>query len=139
MVSTRSLSCTGPSLSSAVSPLVTCTWLSVCHFWYVLTRHASSVQFAGAVGLANCNGAPRLEFMAGRVNSSVPAPAGLISSPADTVDAILARMGDAGLSTDDVVALMASHSVGAQKNLDMVRALPTAYHRSFARLNACPL
>ena len=39
------------------------------------------IQFAGAVGLAQCPGAPRLEFMLGRKDATQPAPDGLVPEP----------------------------------------------------------
>ncbi|KAF8531615.1 heme peroxidase, partial [Gautieria morchelliformis] len=50
------------------------------------------IQFAGAVALSNCPGAPRLQFLAGRPNATAPAPDGLQPTPGDSVDKILARM-----------------------------------------------
>ncbi|KAH9920529.1 heme peroxidase [Epithele typhae] len=85
------------------------------------------IQFAGAVGTSNCVGAPRLEFLAGRSNTSQPAPAGLIPAPFDNVTTILARMADAGFSPEELVALLASHSVAAR---DAV-AHPSQHARPF--------
>ncbi|TFK18336.1 peroxidase [Coprinopsis marcescibilis] len=79
---------------------------------------ADLIQFATAVGEANCPGAPRLEFLAGRPRTSQPSPPGLIPGPGNTVTAILNRMGDAGLTADDVVDLMASHSIASQEGLN---------------------
>ncbi|KAI0681745.1 fungal versatile peroxidase from pleurotus Eryngii [Earliella scabrosa] len=76
------------------------------------------IQFAGAVGVANCQGGPQLQFMAGRSNDSQPAPAGLVPAPEDPIDDILARMADAGFSANEVVDLLASHSVAAQDTID---------------------
>ncbi|KAF7368287.1 Peroxidase [Mycena venus] len=41
------------------------------------------IQFAGAVGMTNCPGAPSLEFMAGRFNFSFASPDGLVPEPTD--------------------------------------------------------
>ncbi|KAF5326202.1 hypothetical protein D9611_000699 [Ephemerocybe angulata] len=76
------------------------------------------VQFAAAVGVSNCAGAPRLEFMAGRPTTSQASPAGLVPGPGDTVDRILERMADAGFSADETVDLLASHSIAAQQGLN---------------------
>ncbi|KAI0702846.1 manganese peroxidase 1 [Cytidiella melzeri] len=88
----------------------------------IAIRHQVSfgdfIQFAGAVGVSNCIGGPRLQFMAGRSNISRPAPDLTVPEPSDPVDKILARMGDAGFSSDEVVALLASHSVAAQDHVD---------------------
>ena len=95
-------------------------------YWDVslMRAHPSSIQFAGAVGVANCQGGPQLQFMAGRSNDSQPAPAGLVPAPEDPIDDILARMADAGFSANEVVDLLASHSVAAQDTIDPVRAKP---------------
>nr|BAD52441.2 lignin peroxidase [Trametopsis cervina] len=76
------------------------------------------VQFAGAVGAANCAGGPRLQFLAGRSNISQPSPDGLVPDPTDSADKILARMADIGFSPTEVVHLLASHSIAAQYEVD---------------------
>ncbi|TBU39342.1 heme peroxidase [Dichomitus squalens] len=76
------------------------------------------IQFAGAVGVSNCRGGPRLQFLAGRSNHSQVSPDGLIPLPEDPVDKILARMADAGFSPAEVVDLLASHTVAAQDHVD---------------------
>ena len=67
-----------------------------------------SIQLAGAVGFSNCKGAPRLEFLLGRPAATAPAPDGLVPEPFDTITSILDRFADAGFSSDEVVALLAS-------------------------------
>ncbi|KAI0686107.1 manganese peroxidase [Cytidiella melzeri] len=76
------------------------------------------LHFTGAVGLSNCDGAPRLRFFAGRNMTSKPAPDGLIPAPFHSVDTILARMKDAGFSPEEMVILLASHSIGTQHTID---------------------
>ncbi|KIJ42646.1 class II peroxidase [Sphaerobolus stellatus SS14] len=77
------------------------------------------IQFAGAVAITNCPGAPRLQFMAGRPNATAPAPDGLIPEPQDTITSILARMEDGGgFTPDEVVALLASHSIARADHVD---------------------
>ena len=76
------------------------------------------IEFAGAVGVSNCGGGPRLQFLAGRSNHSAPSPDGLIPLPQDTADSILARMGDAGFSPSQIVDLLISHTVAAQDKID---------------------
>ncbi|KAI0069738.1 manganese peroxidase isozyme precursor [Panus rudis PR-1116 ss-1] len=76
------------------------------------------IQFAGAVGVSNCAGGPRLQFLAGRSNFSLPAPDKTVPEPSDSPDAIFKRMGDAGFSPNEVVDLLASHSVAAQDHVD---------------------
>jgi manganese peroxidase len=88
-----------------------------------LSRHNVSagdlVQFAGAVALSNCPGAPQLQFLAGRPNATAPAVDGLIPEPQDSVDSILARFADAGnFSPFEVISLLASHSVARADKVD---------------------
>jgi hypothetical protein len=56
----------------------------------------NSLHLAGAVGTANCPGAPRLNYFFGRPAPAAAAPAGVIPLPTDSVTAILARFADAG-------------------------------------------
>ncbi|KAI0256111.1 manganese peroxidase 3 [Lactifluus subvellereus] len=80
------------------------------------------VQFAAAVGVSNCPGAPRLEFRLGRPPPVAPAADDTISDsniyPIDDVTTILARFEDVGFGPDEVVALLASHSIAAADQVD---------------------
>ncbi|KAJ7577383.1 manganese dependent peroxidase 1 [Mycena floridula] len=76
------------------------------------------IQFAGAVGVSNCPGAPQLSFLMGRPPPKAASPDGLIPEPFDTVDTILARFADAGFSSAEVVALLASHTIAAADHVD---------------------
>ncbi|OCH90881.1 manganese-dependent peroxidase precursor [Obba rivulosa] len=78
------------------------------------------VQFAGAVALSNCPGAPQAQFLAGRPNATAPAIDGLIPEPQDNVTSILARFEDAGGFTPfEVVSLLASHTIARADKVDM--------------------
>ncbi|KAI0344625.1 short manganese peroxidase [Trametopsis cervina] len=76
------------------------------------------IQFAGAVGVSNCLGGPRIPFVTGRSNISRPAPDLTVPEPSDSTDKIFARMADAGFSPIEVVDLLASHTVAAQDHVD---------------------
>ncbi|KAJ7906848.1 manganese peroxidase 2 [Mycena leptocephala] len=79
------------------------------------------IQFAAAVSLSLCPGAPKVAFMMGRPMPTAPAPGpdGLVPEPFDSVNVILARMADAGgFTPTDVVALLASHSVAGADTVD---------------------
>ncbi|TCD68400.1 Versatile peroxidase vpl1 [Steccherinum ochraceum] len=76
------------------------------------------IQFAGAVGVSNCPGAPQLQFLFGRPAPVQASPDLLIPEPFDSVDKILARFADAGFSPAEVVALLASHTVAAADHVD---------------------
>lgn len=84
------------------------------------------VQFAGAVGLSQCAGAPKLEFLAGRPNAKQVPPDGLVPEPQDSVDSIFARFKDAdGFTPDEVVALLSSHTVARADHVDpTIQAVP---------------
>nr|AVJ41188.1 manganese peroxidase [Irpex lacteus] len=77
------------------------------------------IQFAGAVGVSNCPGAPRLDFFLGRPNPVAPAPDKTVPEPFDSVTSILARFKDAGnFSPEEVVALLGSHTIAAADHVD---------------------
>lgn len=77
------------------------------------------IQFAAALAVGNCPGGPQLEFLAGRKNATAPGPDGLIPEPQDSVDKILARFKDGGnFSPEEVVALLASHSIARADHVD---------------------
>ncbi|CAL1707818.1 unnamed protein product [Somion occarium] len=77
------------------------------------------IQFAGAIGVSNCPGAPRLPVFIGRPNATAPAPDLTVPEPFDSVDSILARFADAGnFSPAEVVALLASHTIAAADHVD---------------------
>ncbi|TFK68125.1 manganese peroxidase 2 [Pluteus cervinus] len=76
------------------------------------------IQFANAVALSNCEGGPRVPFYAGRSNYSQPSPDNLVPAPFHSVDQILGRMSEVGFDSDEVVALLAAHSVAAQDQQD---------------------
>lgn len=75
------------------------------------------IQFAGAVGITNCPGAPKLEFLAGRPNATFPAQKGTVPLPQESAEGILARMADAGLSANDTINLLVSHTIARSDTL----------------------
>ena len=85
-----------------------------------------SIQLAGAVGVGNCPGAPQLQFLFGRPNATVPAPDTAIPAPSDSADVILARFADAGFTSDEVVALLASLVCPLIKGVIHLMGLATA-------------
>ena len=82
---------------------------------------ADFIQFAGAVGVSNCPGAPRLQFLLGRKDATHPAADLTVPEPFDSVSKILARFEDAGGFTPaEVVALLASHTVAAADHVSLL-------------------
>ncbi|KAJ7110264.1 putative versatile peroxidase [Mycena crocata] len=80
------------------------------------------IQFAGAVSVRNCAGGPRISFMAGRPEATGAAPEGLVPEAFDSVTTMLSRVADAGLTPEELVDLLASHSIGVQDHVD--RSIP---------------
>ncbi|KAJ7641900.1 putative versatile peroxidase [Roridomyces roridus] len=79
---------------------------------------ADFIQFAATVSLTRCPGILQPPFMFGRVDATAAAPDNTVPEPFQTVDQILARMADAGLSASDTVALLASHSIAGADDVD---------------------
>ncbi|KAK0214676.1 manganese peroxidase 1 precursor [Armillaria nabsnona] len=77
------------------------------------------IQLSGAVGLANCPGAPQLNFLFGRPAAIEPAQDKLVPEPFDTVTDIIARFTDAGVTTPQLIALLSSHTVAAADKVDV--------------------
>jgi len=78
----------------------------------------NSVQFAGALSLAACPGAPRVKFVMGRPQPVAASPPDLVPEPFDSVDSILQRFSEVGFSPDEVIALLSSHSVAGADTVD---------------------
>jgi len=76
------------------------------------------IQLAGAVSLAACPGAPRVSFSLGRAQPKAASPPNLVPQPQDNVDVILARMADANFSPEELIALLASHSIAGADDID---------------------
>ncbi|PPQ86010.1 hypothetical protein CVT26_012539 [Gymnopilus dilepis] len=99
------------------------------------TNESLSVQFAAAIALANCPGAPRVKFMMGRPAATAPAPIDLVPEPPsspkealmnenlnniDTTTFILERFSSIGFSPSEVVSLLAAHSIATASDIDSI-------------------
>ena len=69
-----------------------------------------SIQFAGALSLTVCPGAPQVKFVIGRPEPKVPAPDFIVPQPVNTTDELIAAFAQAGFSSDELIALLASHT-----------------------------
>jgi hypothetical protein len=77
------------------------------------------IQFAAAVAVSNCPGAPPLNAFIGRPPATQAAPDGLVPEPFHTVDQILARFNDAGGFDElEVVWFLIAHTIAAQNDVD---------------------
>ncbi|KAJ6496239.1 versatile peroxidase VPS1 [Mycena sanguinolenta] len=106
--------------------------------------YGDMIQFSGVVSVRNCVNGPRIPFMAGRPAAIQPSPDGLVPAPFDSVDKILARIEDAGLTPQDLIELMASHSIAGQEQVDPKVAgtpldlTPTVFDTNFYRDTLIP-
>ena len=107
-----------PSLSNIRFPSPICKSDTVLSSTLNQNCHHFSIQFAGAVGVSNCAGGPRLEFLAGRSNLTQASPDLLVPEPSDPTGKIFDRFQDAGFTINEVVDLLASHTVAAQDHVD---------------------
>jgi hypothetical protein len=79
---------------------------------------ADFLHFAGAVSVSLCPGTKQQRFLFGRVDAKAASPDGTIPEPTQDVPTILARMADAGFSPEELVALLASHSIAGADDVD---------------------
>lgn len=113
-----------------------CTKLKDWSFKYNVTA-ADMIQFAAATAIAVCPLGPKVQALVGRKDNSNAAPVGSVPSSRDSVDKILAAFSAKGFSSDDVVALMGTHSVAVQVNDDPSQAgksldsTPSKYDTAF--------
>ena len=98
----------------------------------MLKKHRYSIQFAGAVGVSNCAGGPRLQFLAGRSNNSRVAPDLTVPEPSDSASKIFLRMLDAGFTPNEVVALRVAF-------VNVKRARAHSWQRTCMRRNSPPV
>ncbi|TFK62890.1 fungal versatile peroxidase from pleurotus Eryngii [Pluteus cervinus] len=76
------------------------------------------VQLAGALSLAACPGAPRVQFFAGREPPKAASPNFLVPEPFNTTDQIIERFAQVGFAPDEIVALLSSHSIAGADTVD---------------------
>jgi hypothetical protein len=69
-----------------------------------------SIQFAGALSLSVCPGAPQVKFSIGRPAPKEPAPDFIVPQPVNTTDELIAAFAAVNFSPAELVALLASHS-----------------------------
>ena len=83
---------------------------------------ADMIQFAAAYAISACPLGPKVRALVGRTDSSVAAPLNSMPSSRDSVDSILVTFKARGFSSDDVVALLGTHSVAIQVVTDPNKA-----------------
>ncbi|KAK7679024.1 hypothetical protein QCA50_017968 [Cerrena zonata] len=91
----------------------------------IMAKHnisvADFIQFAGAVAISNCPGAPRLPVFLGRKDATSPAPDGLVPEPFHSVQMIVDRMVEASDGAFDAISTvwaLAAHTIAAADVLD---------------------
>ncbi|KAF8870898.1 fungal versatile peroxidase from pleurotus Eryngii [Gymnopilus junonius] len=76
------------------------------------------IQFAGALSLAQCAGAPRVQFALGRPPPRAASPPDLVPEPFDSATKILERFASVGFSPQEVISLLSSHSIAGADTVD---------------------
>ena len=79
---------------------------------------ADLIQVGASVATVVCPKGPRIRTFVGRLDSTMPAPAGLLPGPNQDPDKIKAMMAAKGISPDELVALLGSHTVSRQSAVD---------------------
>jgi len=80
-------------------------------------KHAAAItpgdfiQFAGAVSLSLCPGAPQVDFVIGRPDPKEPAPDFIVPQPVNTTDELIEAFAVVDFSPAELVALLTSHTV----------------------------
>jgi cytochrome c peroxidase len=69
------------------------------------------IQFAGALSLSQCPGAPTVQFVIGRPAPKEPAPDFIVPQPVNNTDELLTAFANVGFSPEEFIALLSSHSV----------------------------
>ena len=70
-----------------------------------------SIQFAAAISLTLCPGAPQVQFVIGRPDPLGPAPDFIVPQPVNTTDQLLAAFAAVDFSPEELIALLTSHTV----------------------------
>jgi len=79
-------------------------------------KHAAAItpgdfiQFAGALSLTVCPGAPKVDFVIGRPQPKVPAPDFIVPQPVNTTDELITAFAEVGFSPEELIALLTSHT-----------------------------
>jgi cytochrome c peroxidase len=69
------------------------------------------IQFAGALSLSLCAGAPTVQFVIGRPPPKEPAPDFIVPQPVNTTDQLLTAFANVDFSPQELIALLTSHTV----------------------------
>jgi hypothetical protein len=77
-----------------------------------------SIQFAGALSLTLCPGAPKVKYYIGRPQPIAPAPDFIVPQPVNTTDELLAAFAEVDFSPQELIALLASHTTAGVDNFD---------------------
>ncbi|KAF5364631.1 hypothetical protein D9758_005559 [Tetrapyrgos nigripes] len=85
---------------------------------FVDISYGDFIYYAAAVATRMCSG-PRMKFWHGRPAPIAASPPGLIPDPSDSVTKILDRMADAGFTPEELIDLLASHSLAVQEDVDL--------------------
>jgi hypothetical protein len=83
---------------------------------------ADLIQMAANVATVVCPLGPRVRTFVGRVDSSTPAPEGLLPGPFQSADELITMFADKTISPGGLVALVGAHTTSQQRFVDQARA-----------------
>lgn len=89
---------------------------------YPSVSTADLVQFGAIAATAVCPLGPRVRFFAGRRDSSIPAPDGLLPQPYESAEKLTARFRNMTIAPAGMVALVGAHTTSQQRFVDVRRA-----------------
>jgi hypothetical protein len=85
---------------------------------YPLASVADFIQFAASVAIVSCPGGPRQKTYVGRVDSSNPAPDGLLPDVHSNASVLFTLFQNKGFNAVDLAALVGAHSTSKQFFVD---------------------
>ncbi|OCL09639.1 class II peroxidase [Glonium stellatum] len=83
---------------------------------------ADLIQFASNVATVTCPLGPRVRTFVGRIDSTTPAPAGLLPDVFDSADKLICLFADKTISAGQLTALVGAHSTSQQFFVDPSKA-----------------
>jgi hypothetical protein len=83
---------------------------------------ADLIQMAATVGAVTCPLGPRVRSYVGRIDSSIPAPNGLLPDVHASADSLLALFADKTIKAHGLAALVGAHTSSQQRFVDPSRA-----------------
>lgn len=96
------------------------TWYGTYHGYGV--SMADLIQMGAITATVVCPLGPRVRFFAGRNDSAVAAPDGLLPSPSESADVLISRFHNMTIEPNGLTALVGAHTTSQQQFVDPSRA-----------------